>query len=152
VINLSASFLSSPLKYATYFRHSAPAAYVCLQCLYFEFLQRVSHRHTSIVLPQRILDACSQFMFACWLRSIYRRMPAYELAVATKASSVARSLKLRHVDLGWYMDGWPPGQNRRLNLGSFVGVDWNQWPTVYIANIVLTRTSMNQTKPSLPMW
>jgi len=39
------------------------------------------------------------------------------LAVATKASSVACSLKLRHVDLGWYLNGWPPGKTWGCELG-----------------------------------
>jgi len=49
------------------------------------------------------------------------------LAVATKASSVARSLKLTNVDLGYYLVTTWMGQGRpsAVNLCPFVGVDLN---------------------------
>jgi len=47
--------------------------------------------------------------------------------VATKASSVADSLKLRHVDLGYYLDGRPPGktgccEHRSVRRGGLASV------------------------------
>jgi len=72
-------------------------------------------------------------------------------AVATKDSSVARSLKL---GTSTSVNTWMGDHHERpgaVNLGSFVGVDINLWPTVhYAAVIVLTRTKKlikpNQTK------
>jgi len=60
----------------------------------------------------------------------------------------ACSLKLRHVDLGQYLDGWPPGKTGRCEPG-FVR-RCNPWPTVCIVVIVLTRTLNEsiQTKPN----
>jgi hypothetical protein len=40
-------------------------------------------------------------------------MHARRFAVATKASSVACSLKLSDVEPGYNLDGWPPGDVRR---------------------------------------
>jgi len=39
-----------------------------------------------------------------------RDIPQHRLTVATKASSVARPLKLSNVNLGYYLDGWPSGK------------------------------------------
>jgi len=60
------------------------------------------------------------------------------LAVAIKASSVARSLNLKHVGLGYYLDCDHHERPGVVNLGLFVGVDLNMWPTVCVAIIVLT--------------
>jgi len=75
-----------------------------------------------------------------WIKPIYDSDQGY--------SSVARSLKLRLVDLGWYLDGWPPWKARTVNLGPFVVVDLNLWPNIYIAVMVLTRT-YNESKQTL---
>jgi len=45
--------------------------------------------------------------------------------VATKASSVARSLELRHVDLGSTWMGDHQGRLGTVNLGPFVSVKFN---------------------------
>jgi len=49
-----------------------------------------------------------QTAVAAWryeVTSVYRIYIYIWLAVATEAASVARSLKLRHVDLGQFLDG-----------------------------------------------
>jgi len=55
---------------------------------------------------------------------------------------------LSNVNLSYYLDEWPSGKTERCEPVSFVGVELNLWPTVYIAIIMLTR-KMNQTKSML---
>jgi len=55
---------------------------------------------------------------------------ALRLAVVTKASSVARSLKLRHVNLSTWM-GDHPRRLGAVKLASFVGVDLNMRPNIW---------------------
>jgi hypothetical protein len=45
-------------------------------------------------------------------------------SLATKASSMAYTSKLRHVDLGYYLDGWTSKENcmGTVNPSPFVGV------------------------------
>jgi len=53
------------------------------------------------------------------------RLVIISLTVTTKARSVARSLNLRHVDLGYTLMGDHQGRPGTVSLGQFVGVDLN---------------------------
>jgi len=69
----------------------------------------------------------------------------HRLTVATKASSVTRSLKLRHVNhavITWMGDH--QGRLGAVNLGPFVDIDLNFWLPVNTAVIVLTPEEVTQ--------
>jgi len=69
---------------------------------------------------------------------------AMRSAVATNACSVTRSLRLSNVEWVSNWMGDRQGRPSAVNRCPFVGVDLNRRPTVHIAVIVLTRTSINQ--------
>jgi len=58
------------------------------------------------------------FIFFILVISIAAYLLPYSLSVDCLISSVARSLKFRHVDLVQYLDGWPPEKTGRKELGS----------------------------------
>jgi len=75
---------------------------------------------TVAYLENPLFTRCSYSMIPlCIFIDKYDNIIVSELAVATNDCSVARSLKLRHVDLG-YLDGWPPGKTGRCEPGSSV--------------------------------
>jgi len=67
------------------------------------------------------------------------------LAVATKANLVARSLKLRHVDLGYYLDGWPSGKT-----GLYLYDISDAQPTTNVTKLVSILTTATPTSTTSP--